>query len=314
MRIENKRIIFRKGVNKTIIEDNSLGFISIYEKNNTIRNLDLNEYRLLDFSRDGKILLLNSKELLTRRNTNKTILTAFNIETSQTLFKTESFWAYRAIIDKTSSKFLLEYWNGLCCVDLNNGETLFRKDKINKNVYNADLHINSNKIYLPTEKKSLLTFDFNSNILDEIKLDKVASTTWIKFNKSQDKLLVSDKKNFLNCFMSDTISKPIWSIDFSKFGDEGRIWCFEILVTEANLGCVHGFMPKANQNAHAAGTLWIFDINTGTIVNKYDYANFNQKIICDYSENKIILDDLKSFSLADLNVDKTKYSDLIRTE
>lgn len=40
---------------------------------------------------------------------------------------------------------------------------------------------------------------------------------------------------------------------------------------------------------------------------------FNQKIICDYLDNQIILDDLTTFSLVDLKVNKTKYSDLIRT-
>jgi len=124
-------------------------------------------------------------------------------------------------------------------------------------------------------------------------------------------LLISDKKNSLHCFNLSSLSNPIWSIDFSGFKDNGRIWCFKILTTESNIGCVHGFMPAPDQNSKAGGILWIFDINTGKILNDFDYSRINQEIITNFEDDKIILDNLSSFSLSEQKFEETKYSSLI---
>ncbi|MDR2271050.1 MAG: hypothetical protein LBF27_09115 [Sphingobacterium sp.] len=297
MRIENKRVINRGQINKAIIEDDKKGLILTDSNLNMLNNLGFEEFRLLDFAPNGHIILLNSKNWLTIRNTNKTTITAFDIETKQQLFSTEKFLGYRSIIDKSSNYFLLEYYRGLCCVNIKNGEVVFKKDKVDKSLYNADLHLKSNIIYIPTEKKSILRYHFDNHYFDEIKLENVGGTSWIKFDNTQTYLLISDKKNSLHCFTHDNMVKPIWTINFSKIKNDNRICCYNIITTKSNLGCIHGFMPASDQNAYAGGTLYIFDIISGEIIDSVDYANIQEKIITDFQEDEIIIDDLTSLSL-----------------
>ncbi|MNK58846.1 hypothetical protein D3C87_779420 [compost metagenome] len=312
MRIENRRIVNRKLINKTIVEDDKKGLFLTDSNLNLIEKLGFDDFRLLDFAPNGNIVLLNSKKWLTIRNANKTKLTAFDISTNKQLFSIDKFLAYRSFIDKTSQFFLLEYYGGLCSININNGEVIFRKDKIDKSLYNADLHIESNVVYIPTEKKSLLTFDFNEQKISELKLEKTGGTTWLKFNNSQSCLLISDKKNSLHCFEHNNFTNPIWTINFSKLKKDNRIWCYNILTTESNLGCIHGFTPASDQNANAGGTLYIFNIDNGEIIDTYDYSNFKEKIITDFKKDEIIIDDLTSFSLTSKTIKQTQITELLK--
>jgi hypothetical protein len=297
MRIENKRVVNRREINRTIVEDDKKGLILTDSSLNILHNLGFEEYHLLDFAPNGHIILLKSKKWLTIRNANKTTITAFDIETKQQLFSTDKFLGYRSIIDKSSSYFLLEHYRGLCCINIKNGDVILKKDKIDKSLYNADLHLKSNIVYIPTEKKSILRYHFNSHYFDEIKLENVGGTTWIKFDNTQTYLLTSDKKNSLHCFTHDNMVKPIWTINFSKIKNDNRICCYNIITTKSNLGCIHGFMPASDQNAYAGGTLYIFDIISGEIIDSVDYANIHEKIITDFQHDEIIIDDLTSLSL-----------------
>lgn len=312
MRIENRRVINRKLINKTIVEDDKKGLFLTDSNLNLIEKLGFIDFRLLDFAPNGNIVLLNSKEWLTIRNANKTRLTAFDISTNKQLFSIDNFLAYRSFIDKTSNFFLLEYYSGLCSIDINNGEVIFRKDKIDKSLYNADLHIESNVVYIPTEKKSLLTFDFKEQKLNEIKLENTGGTTWLKFNNTQTRLLLSDKKNSLHCFEHNNLVNPIWTINFSKFKQDNRIWCYNILTTENNLGCVHGFTPASDQSANAGGTLYIFNIESGEIIDTYDYSNFKENIITDFHKDEILIDNLTSFSLTNKTIRQTPITELLK--
>ena len=56
-------------------------------------------------------------------------------------------------------------------------------------------------------------------------------------------------------------------------------------------------MPESGQNAYAGGTLYIFDILSGEIIDSLDYANIQEKIITDFQIDEIIIDDLTSLSL-----------------
>src|SRR5690606_4217364 len=108
--------------------------------------------------------------------------------------------------------------------------------------------------------------------LCEIKLEKTGSTTWIKFNNSQTHLLISDKKNSLHCYEENNFINPIWTINFSKFKQDNRIWCYNILTTNNNLGCIRGFTPASDQGVNEGGTLYIFNIVNGEIIDTYDYS------------------------------------------
>lgn len=312
MRIENRRVVHRTQINKSIIEDDDQGLFLTDCELNTLEKLAYNNFQLLDFSPDGNIILLNSKEWLTIRNANKTILTAIDIKERKQLFSTDKFLAFRSLIDSTSSFFLLEYYSGLCSVNISTGEVIYRKDRIDKTLYNADLHVKSNILYIPTDKKSLLLFDFNSHNLSEIKLEKTSRTTWLKFNDAQTHLLISDKKNVLHCFEANNLNVPVWTQDFSKFKKDGKIWTHKIHTTKSNLGCIHGFTPDPNQNAYAGGTLYIFDILTGEILDTYDYSNLKEALITDFQEDEIIIDNLKSLSLSSKIISPTPVTGLFR--
>jgi hypothetical protein len=56
-------------------------------------------------------------------------------------------------------------------------------------------------------------------------------------------------------------------------------------------------MPSSDQTAYAGGTLYIFDIPSGEIIDSLDYANIQEEIITDFQEDEIIIDDLRSLSL-----------------
>lgn len=312
MRIENRRIVNRRPINKTIVEDDNQGLFLTDCNLNVIENLGFEGFGLLDFAPNGNIILLNSKKWLTIRNANKTTLTAIDLYNKKQLFSTDKFLAYRSLIDKSSGYFLLEYYGGLCSMNITTGEVIFRKDKIDKSLYNADLHFESNCVYIPTEKKSILTFDFNLQNLNEIKLEKTGATTWIKFNNSQTQVLISDKKNSLHCFEHNSFVNPIWTIDFDKHKQDNRIWCYNILTTESNIGCVQGFTPDRHQNANAGGILYIFNITNGEIIDMYDYVNIKEKIITDFQTNEIIIDDLTSLSLTTKVISQTPISELLK--
>ncbi len=138
---------------------------------------------------------------------------------------------------------------------------------------------------------------FSKHFFDEIKLENIGGTSWIKFNNAQTHVLISDKKNSLHCFTYDNIAEPIWTINFSKLKKDNRIWCYKIITTESNLGCIQGFTPTSDQNAYTGGTLYIFYIPTGEIIDSFDYANIQEKIITDFQNDEIIIDDLRSLSL-----------------
>lgn len=144
MRIEYKRVVNRRQINKAIVEDDKRGLILTDPNLNILNNLGFEDLRLLDFAPSGHIILLKSKKWLTIRNANKTTITAFDIETKKQLFSTDKFLGYRSIIDKSYNYFLLEYYRGLCCVNIRNGEVVLKKDKIDKSLYNADLNLKSN--------------------------------------------------------------------------------------------------------------------------------------------------------------------------
>lgn len=311
MRIENRRIITRKNVNKTVVEDFDLGIFLSNNNFDTIQDLKLKEYGLLDFSIDGNILLLNSREWLIRRNANKTWVTAIDLNSNENLFKTDKFLAYRSIIDSTSTKCLLEFYNGLCTLDLKNGETIFRKDKIDKSLYNSDIHYSSNKVFIPTERKSLLSFDFNTNKLEEIKLDKTSGTSWLKFNNEQTDLYISDKKNSLYCFEIDSLQNPVWTIDFSKFKTDTRIWPSPILTTDSNIGCIHATRPCPDQVGYCSGSLYILDMKHGKVLDNLEYAGINLKQICDTNSDEILLDDFTKLSLTTKEITNTLLTSLL---
>lgn len=312
MRIENRRVVNRRLFNKTIVEDDKKGLFLTDNNLNLIEKLGLNDFRLLDFAPNGNIVLLNSKEWLTIRNANKTKLIAIDINTNKQLFSIDKFLAYRSLIDKTSNFFLLEYYGGLCSIDINNGDVIFRKDKIDKSLYNSDLHLESNVVYIPSEKKALITFEFNEQKINELKLEKTGGTTWLKFNNSQSCLLISDKKNSLHCFEHNNFRNPIWTINFSKFKQDNKIWCYNILTTESNLGCIHGFRPASDQNANSGGTLYIFNIENGEIIDTYEYSNLKEKIITDFQKDEIIIDNLTSFSLTSKIIKQTQITELLK--
>ncbi len=297
MRIENKRVVIRRQIDKAIIEDNSKGLILTDSNLNALSNLGFEDFYLLDFAPNGNIILLKSKNWQIIRNTNKTTITAIDIETKQQLFSTDKFLGYRSLIDNSSNYFLLEYYSGLCCINIKNGEIVSKKDKIDKSLYNADLHLESNVVHIPTGKKSILRYNFSKHFFDEIKLENIGGTSWIKFNNAQTHVLISDKKNSLHCFTYDNIAEPIWTINFSKLKKDNRIWCYKIITTESNLGCIQGFTPTSDQNAYTGGTLYIFYIPTGEIIDSFDYANIQEKIITDFQNDEIIIDDLRSLSL-----------------
>ncbi len=312
MRIENRRVVNRRPINKTIVEDDKKGLFLTDCNLNIIENLGFDNFRLLDFAPNGNIVLLNSKEWLTLRNANKTTLTAFDINSKKQLFSIDKFLAYRGLIDKNSKYFLLEYYGGLCSIDLNNGEIIFRKDKIDKSLYNADLHLESNVVCIPTEKKSILTFDFNEQKINEIKLENTGGTAWLKLNNLQTHILISDKKNSLHCFEHNNFTNPVWTLNFSKLKQDNRIWCYNILTTESNLGCIQGFTPASDQNANAGGTLYIFNIENGEIIDKYDYAKIKESIITDFQSDEILIDNLTSLSLTNKTIRNTPITELLK--
>jgi len=311
MVIERRRVVLRKDSNRAFIEDHELGlFLADYNLENP-KNLYLTEYELFDVSSDGNILLLNSKKWLTKRNANKTRLTAFNIATKETFFKTDNFLAFRSIIDATSTQFLLQYYDGLSLMNLTNGEIIFQKN-MSKSLYNADLHNQSNRIFIPTEKKSILIFDFNTQDFEEVRMEKLSATTWIKFDKQQNRILISDKKNCIHCFDVNSIQKPIWTIDFSSFEQDSRIWPGEIIVTDSNLGCILGTRPDANQVGFVSGGLFIFDMNNGKVLDKFESPEIRSKIVCDINADEIILDNLSTLSLSKKTISKTGISKLAK--
>lgn len=106
MRIENKKIVNRREINKAIVEDDKKGLVLTDSKLNILKNLGFNDFYLLDFAHNGHIILLKSKNWLTIRNANKTTITAFDIATEQQLFSTDKFLGYRSLIDKSSIFYL----------------------------------------------------------------------------------------------------------------------------------------------------------------------------------------------------------------
>jgi len=182
MRLENRRIIFRKDIHLTVIEDDREGIILINEKTGETNKLGHEKFRLIDLSKDGKIAILKSGDWLTKGNSNRTILKTLSIETNKILFTTEKYLAYRGILNSNGNRLLLEYWNGLCEIDIFTGTEYFKKNKVDKRIYTSDINYDSNSVFIPSGKKSLLKYCFNEHSLNEIKLNHISSSTWVKLN------------------------------------------------------------------------------------------------------------------------------------
>lgn len=292
-----RRFIQRKDTGKSVVSCYG-GGLSVLDHDQPVE-IAFREYEALDLSVNGKILLLNSNEWLTRGNANKTRLMAIDLSTMETLFETEKFLAYRAIINSDNSKCLLEYWNGIAELDICTGDLLFRKDKTDYHLGDSDIHYGSDSVYIPSGKKSLKVYNFNNHSLEELRITGTSTPTAVKFDQGQERLLVTDKKNCLHCFRYGEFSVPLWALDFSGYGDDGRVWCFEVFITDSGLACIHGGTPKDNEAAFDAGSLWIFDVVTGKLLERYDHSKIGKGILGVEGDDQIILDDLTTFSLRD---------------
>lgn len=312
MYLENKRFIYNAELNLALIEDDNKGLILCNEDDNNIDNLGYKEYRLLDFSRDGRYIFLKSKKWFPKTNTNKTHLICVDLRSKEIIYSTDNFLAYRGFFDNTNTKFLLEYYDGLCLIDFIKGETLYRKDRLDKTLYNADIDNPTNKVFIPTDKKIILEFDIDKKELIKIPIKSIGKSSWIRMDNA-GRILISDDKNILSCYNSRDFQKPLWQIDFSEYGPDGKIWHKNIFTTKTGLGCIQGFTNKDNETVYQGGILWIFNLNNGKIIDQFDYSKFgNQKMISVFQTDKLILDDLTSFSLGDKKIEKTKYSELIK--
>ncbi|WP_282636818.1 hypothetical protein [Sphingobacterium thalpophilum] len=91
MRIENKRIVNRREINKAIVEDDKKGLVLTDSKLNILKNLGFNDFYLLDFAPNGHIILLKSKNWLTIRNANKTTIQPLILKLNNNFFLPTNF-------------------------------------------------------------------------------------------------------------------------------------------------------------------------------------------------------------------------------
>jgi len=302
-----KRIVVRQ--ENTLVLRKDAGLF-LYDKNKkTFNSLGHSDSKLLDFTKDGSVAVINGGELLIKGNANRTSLKFLNTNSNKKIFETTKFWAFRAITDTTSSKVLVEHSSGLTCLTLNNGEIIFDKKRIEVYLCNSDILVSKNLVYMPSNKKSLRLFDFNNLTLDEIKIKTRGKTENLKILNDENKILISDSANIMYCYSLDNFEKPDWIIDFSKFDKPfSRVWCYNIYRIDKELACVQSFLPNENQHNYAGGKLWIFNPLTGVIVDSYDYSNFNQEIASEYGKTSILLDDLREFDLIKKTITKSEFT------
>jgi len=224
---------------------------------------------------------------------------------------TEKYLAYQCIVDSNSRFFLLECYTGFVTIDLVTGEVVHQINNTEKNLYNADIHTESNTVYIPTERRSLLAYSFNEFRFYDVKTEKTGGTAWVKISNDQSHILVSDGRNSLHCFELGFFYKPIWSIDFSIFKPDYRIRYNKIITTDSNLGCIQGFTPSSNQHLFSGGTLYIFNIKNGEIVDKFNYSKINEELITDINNDQILMDNMKIFSLSTKSIENSPVYDLL---
>lgn len=291
-----KRVVVRQ--ENTLVSKKNTGLFLYSKDKKTFNSLGHSNSKLLDYTRDGRIAVVNGSELLIKGNANRTLLKFLDTDNGKDIFETTKFWAFRAITDSTSSKVLLEHSSGLTCLTLNNGEILFDKKRLEVYLCHSDILVSKNLVYMPSSKKSLRLFDFNNLTLDEIKIKTKGKTESIKILNDENKILINDSKNIMYCYSLDNFEEPDWIIDFSKFEKPfNRVWCYNVYRVDKELACVQSFLPNPNQHNYAGGKLWIFNPLTGVIMDSYDYANFNQEIASEYGKTSILLDDLREFDL-----------------
>jgi hypothetical protein len=291
-----KRVVVRQ--ENTLVSKMDTGLFLYGKDKKTFNSLGHSDSKLLDYTRDGRIAVVNGNELLIKGNANRTLLKFLDTHNGKEIFETTEFWAFRAITDTTSSKVLLEHSSGLTCLTLKDGEKLFDKKRIEVYLCNSDILVSKNLVYMPSSKKSLRLFDFNTSTLDEIKIKTKGKTENVRILNDENKILINDSENTMYCYSLDNFEKPDWMIDFSKFDKPfNRVWCYNVYRVDRELACVQSFLPNPDQHNYAGGKLWIFNPLTGVMLDSYDYSNFNQQIASEYSKSSILLDDLREFDL-----------------
>jgi len=281
--------------NSGFIEDDELGILRFHDTNlSPINFIEHKKYHLLDVDNKGKFCALNLKDWLAIKNTTRTELLIINNESGNIAFSTRQFLTYRASFDCTGNKCLVEYYGGLACIDLVVSKIVFQQ-KIDLTIYNGAL-LNSNEFLIPiSNRKAIGVFDFDKLNYHIEKID-TSTTSWIKAIPDTSHFLVSDNKNNLHRFNRSNLNKPIWTIDFNKYAEDGRIWCWEPFVT-GNIGCVQGFSPQETQTAIDGGKLWVFNLESGLVINDIDYTNIKQRIASGFLNSSILLFDLSEFNL-----------------
>jgi hypothetical protein len=302
-----KRVVVRQ--EKTLVSKKDTRLFLYSKEKKTFNPLGHSDSKLLDYTRDGRIAVVNGKELLIKGNANRTLLKFLDTDNGKEIFETTKFWAFRAITDATSSKVLLEHSSGLTCLTLNNGETVFEKKRLEVYLCYSDILVSRNLVYMPSSKKSIRVFDFNNLTLDEIKIKTKGKTENLKILNDENKILINDSENIMYCYSLDNFDKPNWIIDFSKFDKPfNRVWCYNVYRVDKELACVQSFLPNPNQHNYAGGKLWIFNPLTGIILDSFDYSNFNQETASEYSKTSILLDDLREFDLIKKTITESAFT------
>jgi hypothetical protein len=302
-----KRIVIRD--EKTLVSKKKDGLLLHYKNGQLEKRLGHEEYKLLDFTRNSKIAVLNGNEWLIKGNANRTSLKFLDALTNTEIFETTKYLAFRGITDISSTRLFLEHNGGLTCIALQSGEVLFEKKKIEVYIDHSDIHDKTNVVYMPSSKRTLRTFYFDLLQLDEVKVKTKGKTETVKILQEENKIIVSDSENIMYCFALDNFDTPIWAIDFKKLDKPfDRVWCYNIYRPGKHLACVQSFDPKPNQHIYQAGRLWIFNPLTGDITDFYDYSNFNQEIAGEFTRTSILLDDLNEFDLITKTIKKTEFA------
>jgi hypothetical protein len=292
---ENRRVIVRERAKKVIVEDRKTGLYLFDFDFNLLKKWELNDFRLMDVSQNASFALIVFKEFIGNGNKERTEFIVLNLMNDEIIFENKDFLAYRGLFDSNGTKILIEHLSGLCTIDVIERKIIHRL-KREYSIYNADLSYITNKIYIPTNKKSVLTYGFNLDEFSEIKLNKPGRTSWIKFNHKQNRILITDIKNSIHCFDSESIQDPIWSTSFKVYAPDDRIFCSPILATSSNLGCVYGFLPKS-RGVYTGGSLFVFDLENGNVCNRIDYTKIGHKLITDYGDSRVLTEYFFSLSL-----------------
>lgn len=302
-----KRIVIRD--EKSLVNKKKDGLF-LYDKHGQLeKDLGYKEHKLLDFTRDSKIAILNGNELLIKGNANRTSLKVLDISTNKEILETTKYWAFRGITDTTSGRLLLEHDQGLTCISLHSGEVLFEKKTVEVYINHSDIDERTNTVYMPSSKRTLRTFHFALLQLDEVKVKTKGKTENVKILQGDNKIIISDSENVMYCFALDNFDKSIWTIDFKEFEKPfDRVWCYNIYRPDKHLACVQSFYPAPDQHIYEAGRLWIFDPLSGQTLDSYDYANFGQEIASDFRRTSILLDDLREFDLRTKTIKMSEFA------